>query len=344
MRKFLFLFLVFLLLSSTGCSNKEPEKESTEKVITNSEKVEESIPETSPPISTKEPLVKENKELPGAFIVSIDNHRNAYPHSGLNQADRVYEILAEGGITRYLAVFHSNQAEKIGPIRSARYYFAYIAKGHDLPFAHAGGSAEALDLIAKLKLKDFDEIYNSGAYFQRDKSRKPPHNLYTSTELMVTGANKKGYELLSLKPLPLGKDMPGGEPISLVDITYSTDPKYLYTVTYEWDGARFKRYINGIPHKVLTGEEIYTENVIVMAAKTREYMDGKILKSNIEIIGGDKAFFFTNGQVYRGSWKKSNAESEFEFYVDGKPMKFFGQHAWINVVPSLDAVTFKKID
>lgn len=337
MRKLLiFLLVVIFSIGIVGCSNK-----SQGELVPQEDPQVDSEKEDTPPVVEIEPLVKKDKELPGGLIVSVDNHRKAYPQSGLDKADRVYEILAEGGITRYLAVFHSQEAKKIGPIRSARYYFAHIVKGHDFPFAHAGGNTDAIVLIPKLKIKDMDEIYNSSAYFWREKSRKMPHNLYSSTELLLKGAEKKKFELLPLKPLAQGS-VSGGEEADLIDITYSTDPRYLYTVTYEWDGRRYKRYINGVPHKTLEDTEIFTENVIVMEAKTREVVKDE-LESEIELIGRGKAYFFTGGKFWEGEWKKEKSASEFEFNYRGEPMKFSGEHAWINVVPSLKNVEMTKI-
>ncbi|NLT95453.1 MAG: DUF3048 domain-containing protein [Clostridia bacterium] len=335
MRKILFLLIIFLVaFNITGCGDKtEPSKTVQEPPETNQEP---QVVEIKTPLVEIEPLVKKEKDLPGGFIVSIDNHRNAYPQSGLEKADRVYEILAEGGITRYLAVFHSQAPEKIGPIRSARYYFAYIVKGHDFPFAHAGGNNDAIALIPKLKIKDLDEIYNAGAFFYRDKSRKMPHNLYTNSDLLIKGAEKKKYALEPLKPLPQG-DVAGGEEADLIDITYSTDSRYIYVVTYEWDGQRYKRYINGIPHETSEGTVIYTENVIVLEAKTRDVVKEE-LQSEIEVLGSGKAYFFTGGKFYQGTWKKEKAADEFEYLYEGQPMKFKGEHAWVNIVPSLKDV------
>jgi len=342
MRKIILIILTFLLIISIfGCGNKnEPNKVDAEPELSSHTEIVEAEPEILP-IIAKEPLIKKEKELPGAFIVSVDNHRNAYPQSGLDKADRVYEILAEGGITRYLAVFHSQKADKIGPIRSARYYFAYIVKGHDFPFAHAGGNTNALNLIPQLKIKDLDEIYNSGPYFLRDKSRKMPHNLYSSTDLLLKGAEKKKFSLLPLEPLEQGK-LEGGDAVDLIDITYSTDPRYLYTVTYEWGSGRYKRYINGVPHKTQEGLEIFTENIVVLETKTREVVTNE-LESEIELIGGGKALFFTGGNAYEGTWKKEKAASEFTFIYQGKNMKFIGEHAWINIVPALKNVEVTKV-
>lgn len=89
------------------------------------------------------------------FMCIIENSRAARPQSGLSEADIVYETMAEAGIPRFLAVFYENSPEVIGPVRSVRPYFLDISKEHDLPFAHCGGSAEALATISS------DESLNS---------------------------------------------------------------------------------------------------------------------------------------------------------------------------------------
>lgn len=330
------LLILVLMVSLVGCSGaNEPSK-----AVGNNPNQEQEEPIEEKEEKGPEPMVKEEKALAGAFMVSIDNNGPARPQSGLDKADRVYEIIAEGGITRFLAIFHSQEAEKIGPVRSARYYFTYIVKGHNLPFAHAGGSTQALNLIRELKLKDLDEIYNAGGYFFRTKDRKMPYNLYTSTELLTKGSEAKNYKLLPLKPLEQGI-VSGGEDTNEIDIIYNKIEKYLYKVSYQWDGQRYQRYINGSPHKTLEGNEIYTENVIVLAAKTRDVVTDQ-LRSEVDLIGKGEALFFTDGKVYKGSWEKPQAQSEFNFLYEGNPMNFKGEHAWINVIGNIGNVEYKN--
>lgn len=327
------IFLIFvLMIALVGCSSgNEPAKGEDSNSIEDQEEPLEIEVEQDPG-----PMVKKEKDLPSAFMVSIDNNGPARPQSGLDKADRVYEIIAEGGITRFLAIYHSQEADKIGPVRSARYYFTYIVKGHDLPFAHAGGSTQALNLIRELKLKDLDEIYNAGNSFYRTKDRKMPYNLYTSTELLTKGSEAKKHKFLPLKPLEQGA-VSGGEEINQIDITYNKVEKYLYRVSYQWDGQRYQRFINDSPHKTLEGNELYTENVIVLAAKTRNVVTDQ-LRSEVDLIGKGEALFFTDGKVFKGSWEKPRAESEFKFLYEGNSMKFNGEHAWINVVGNLNIV------
>src|SRR5581483_1401572 len=115
------------------------------------------------------------------FAVVVENHPDARPQSGLSQADVVYEALAEGGITRFLAIFQSQDVKSIGPVRSARTYFNDWAQEWGAVYAHVGGNSDALALIKAgiPGVSDADQFFND-PYFTRISSRRPPHNTYTS--------------------------------------------------------------------------------------------------------------------------------------------------------------------
>jgi hypothetical protein len=127
------------------------------------------------------------------IMVMVENSPAARPQSGLDQADIVYEILAEGDITRFAAVYQSRSPEKIGPVRSIRPYYVEIGDGLDAYIVHAGWSQEAMNLIASRGLDHFDEVYGDGKYYWRDSGRKMPHNLYTSIERIRKGIADKGF-------------------------------------------------------------------------------------------------------------------------------------------------------
>lgn len=126
------------------------------------------------------------------YMAIIENSQAARPQSGLYAADMVFETLAEGGIPRFIALYQSEDSQKIGPIRSARPYFIDITREYNLPFAHCGGSEEALQAINRDKLMGMNEFYN-GSFFWRDKERIAPHNLYTSSEKLRALVKSKNY-------------------------------------------------------------------------------------------------------------------------------------------------------
>ncbi|MBS3949713.1 MAG: DUF3048 domain-containing protein, partial [Peptococcaceae bacterium] len=293
------------------------------------------VPSDDPPIvlPKPEPVVQlPAPDLPGVFIASIDNKSEARPQSGLDRADMVIEMIAEAGITRYMAFFHSKAAPLVGPIRSARYYFASIVKAYNTPFAHVGGSTRALNLIAELRIPDLDEIHNASQAFWRDNSRKMPHNLYTSTERMLAEAQRKRLTISPLPRLPEG-EMPKGSANSNVSLTYSP----YYKVTWQWQDGKYLRSINGKLHTMKDGARLTTDNIVIISTPHRDVVTD-VLRTDIDIIGNGPAQFLRDGQQFTGTWKKASANDHFEFMVDGQLFKFKEGVTWIQVVPSMNAV------
>lgn len=129
------------------------------------------------------------------IAVMINNAPAARPQSGLSQADMVYEVLAEGGITRLVAVYQSYHGDvTIGPVRSIRPYLIGIGDSLHALLVHAGGSTDAYAILQGGGREHLDEITNASAPFWRDSSRKAPHNLYTNEAKLREAAAKKGYE------------------------------------------------------------------------------------------------------------------------------------------------------
>ncbi|WP_411343825.1 DUF3048 domain-containing protein [Paenibacillus sp. WLX1005] len=128
------------------------------------------------------------------IAVMINNAPAARPQSGLTQADMVYEVLAEGGITRLIAVYQSYHGDvTIGPVRSIRPYLIHIGDTLHALLVHAGGSTDAYSILQRDDTEHLDEITNASAPFWRDSSRKAPHNLYTNEVKLREAAQKKGY-------------------------------------------------------------------------------------------------------------------------------------------------------
>lgn len=295
----------------------------------------------APPKQMAAPIDEHAPELPGTFLVMIDNHEKANPQSGLATADIVYEVIAEGGITRYLAVFHSYKPELVGPVRSARTYFVEIAKAYNAPFVHAGGHETALRLIHQLQLHDIDAINNSGAFFWRAKQRSAPHNLYTDFDQLLQCALERQMPLTPLAPLSMG-ELPAdnrGQPANFLEIIYHKSKSYNYAVSYCWEDTSYKRYINQEIHQDASGQAITAANIIVLAAPSRSVVD-RVLISEVKLLGKGPALFFYNGHVLRGEWCKENAETGFQFLFAGQPITLPERPTWIQIVPNLKQVTY----
>lgn len=278
------------------------------------------------------PVDKEIKTRP--IMVMINNHAKARPQSGLNQTDVLYELLAEAEITRFVAIFQSQRPEIIGPVRSIRPYFMEIGQLYDALIVHAGGSNDGYAELKKQHVEHLDEITNAGAYFWRDKSRKAPHNLYTSTEKIEAGAAHKGYATSYTLPSYTYLDeqeQPGGEASSGFDVTFLIKS---YKVSYKYDGAtgKYLRSINGKPHVDLkSGEQLSAANVIIMGT------DHKVLDSagrrEVRLTGSGPAWVFRKGTLLKAEWERQTQGDAFRYKLNGEEIKLAPGNTHVLVVP-----------
>ena len=105
--------------------------------------------------------------------IMIENSPDARPHSGLKQAEVVYEAIAEGGITRFLTLFQQHKPQLIGPVRSLRMYYVDWLAPYQASVAHVGGSHASLQEVRNGKYRDIDQFFNGSSYW-RANDRRPP--------------------------------------------------------------------------------------------------------------------------------------------------------------------------
>ena len=293
------------------------------------------------------PTVPKTPELAGGVLVMVDNHPDARPQNGLDKADLVYEIIAEGGITRFMALYYMEEAAVVGPVRSSRYYYAQLARGMDLPYAHAGGNQDALTLIRQIGIKDLDEIYNAQKYFWRDQSRKMPHNLYTSTDHLMDGAEAKKFTPKAPELMPFGSTF-SGEPLAegKVEIDYAPGSRYGYVVSWVWEeglgesGGQYRRLINGKPHVMKDGAALVADTIFILEAKTREVMKEEI-ESEVTLIGGGTALCIVENQIIHGHWSKEAVDKPLKILDDkGNELSRKDGKLWIQVTPSMKNVKY----
>ncbi len=254
-------------------------------------------PPTPPPATTAPAPV-----TPEAVV--IGNNPDARPQAGLTRASVVWEILAEGWITRYLAIFAQTGATKIGPVRSTRIYFDELASDYGFPLAHAGGNVDALNAIIPLHIQNLDEIYGSGAYFWRGGSRVPPNNLYTSTRLLNAAVAADHFVHRAMVFPARGALPGGGVATGAVSLNYLTDPPvYTYVVGWKWQGGWWYRTINGVPLQTQAGTAVRAGTVIILVARQAPDPDPhtpgalKILWQD-----GGTAWVLRGGARMEGSW------------------------------------------
>ena len=171
----------------------------------------------------------------------IDNNINARPQSGLQEADSVFEILVEGGMTRFLAFFLDNTSKYLGPIRSARPTDPTVVRPYDGTLVVSGATDGLIPTIRELGVPVLEEV-TAPAMF-RIGSRKAPHNLYADTELVREVVDSRGYKFLQPGPQPLypfGFNQNNWDSgANKITIQYSE----FTTVIWKLDGNRYSRFI-----------------------------------------------------------------------------------------------------
>ncbi|QNO13786.1 DUF3048 domain-containing protein [Alkalicella caledoniensis] len=301
MLKRIFLVSIVLVLLVAGCSkNVDPEPD----------------PVDASPSDQREAFAP-NIEHSDLFTITIDNNPGARPQTGLNLAQRIYEVPVEGGITRFIAFYLHEEVDKIGPVRSAREDFLDLILPYDSAFAHCGGAKEAITRIARDINKDLDEINNTPFAFYRDNSRKAPHNLYTSTELLNKAYERRGFtEMTEFRFEQSIKGDFSSENATSFSIPYFRSNSYNYKISYEYSSSlrKYIRYTNDSYHELTDDQSLMANGVIVIKVDFQTLSNGGM---DLKTIGENTAYVFYGGNYIETKWRKNSASEHFTFLIDG---------------------------
>lgn len=286
--------LAFKILNSSNLLQKQQELSSQNDINDDGTIVVE--------LDEEEKLINVFKGNDRPFAVMIDNHKGAQPQGGLNDAYLVYEIIAEGGESRLMALFKGANVEKIGPVRSARHYFLDYALENNAIYVHYGWSPQAQSDISKLKVNNINGLVESSKLFWRTKDKAAPHNVATNTQSLLSLAEKKGYNTKSNADSVLNYTnkeviLQDGQVANKVVIPYSPSNKTEYT--YNEETKMYARSSKGIKQKDWsTGEAVTTKNIIITFAKNYALKDGENKdRQDVQNIGTLKGYYITNGQA-----------------------------------------------
>ncbi len=302
------------------------------------------------------PIGENNKPI---YAVQIENSPEARPQSGLREADIIMEAIAEGGITRFNAIYHDNVPANIGPIRSLRPYFIDWFMPYNAPIVHAGGSPEALNDVRTMGVQDMDHGVNGGS-FRRVTNRYAPHNLYSTGQQMLDLFNAKGYSNGTFTSLPRKEPVTEDEPAEtesgdVEDTTEATtEPELpaasvvnlrissaLYNVTFRYDKNtnRYLRSQGGAAHlDAESGEQLAPDVVIV------PIVNKSIHANRIHTIygttGSGKVYVFQDGKVIEGTWSKPSRTAQWQLKDnEGNVIALNPGQTWFSIVESADRVT-----
>lgn len=268
--------------------------------------------------------------------IMIENSTDARPQSGLTQAGVVFEAIAEGGITRFVALFQDTEPDYIGPVRSARPYYIQWMLGFDAAYAHAGGSAEALSLINQWHVKD---LQHHNSYFWRVNNRAAPHNLYTSIAKLREYEASKGFGKAVFTPLPRkDKATPAATPTArTINLNISSTN---FNVHYDYDPASnsYKRSEGGAAHTdEKSGVQISPQ--VVVALIMPQGKNG--VYYTYQTIGSGQVLVFQDGVVTTGTWKKDSNNANFTFTdSSGAELKLNPGQTWFTALGEASRVTY----
>ena len=264
--------------------------------------------------------------------VMIENSPDARPQSGLKDAGIVFEANAEGGITRFIALYQEAKPTLVGPVRSLRPYYLDWAAAYQASIAHVGGSKEALDEVRSGNYRDIDQFFNAGTYW-RATDRYAPHNVYTSFERLDALNQAKGYTTSEFTGFERQDGKAATEPTATnININLSSA---LFNTSYTYDAASntYHRLLAGSPHNDREKGQI-TPNVVVALRITQS---GGYYQ-NIQTSGSGEAVIFQNGTATKATWSKADRLSPLKFTgEDGAAVKLNRGQTWITAAPTSGA-------
>lgn len=334
MKKMLMLLLVLFLipLLLVACSNK------TEQTEPEPEVEEDPVEEPEPELPNVYPLTGERTEeaVDNRIVaVMVNNHPSARPQTGLSQADVVFEILAEGDITRLMAFFQSQQPEVVGPVRSARPYYFNTADDYGALYVYHGAANFIEDMLA-----DGAADYLNGAYydddgnlFKRESFRVAPHNSYLQFGAVYDIAADKGYETsMNYESLTFLEEEEtadiGGTEVSEVSFNYESTPvRYVY----DSESEAYLRY-NGDEQTIEldTDEAVELDNVFII--ETDHDVVDNAGRREIDLESGGNGYLLQKGKLQKIQWE--NRDGRIIPVRDGEEVGLVSGQTWINVIPT----------
>lgn len=299
--------------------------------------VVEPVPEPEPityysPLTGK--VVKDEAATKQAVTgIMIENSPDARPQSGLKESGVVFEAIAEGGITRFLALYQQEKPALIGPVRSVRMYYVDWVAAFDASIAHIGGSSRALSEVRNGKYRDIDQFFNPQAYW-RATDRYAPHNVYTNFKNLDALNKSKGYNTSKFDGFVREDSEAAKEKTATkINVTISS-ALYNSSYTYNSKTNTYDRSQGGAAHKDREKGQISPRVVIVMKIPTKlVFEDG--WREQMTTIGSGTAYIFQDGIVKQGKWKKTSRTAQITFTdKEGKTIPLARGQTWLTAVPS----------
>ena len=266
-----------------------------------------------------------------AIAVKIDGFGGVPAVYGVDRADLVVEELVEGGLTRMVAVFQSQEAARVGPVRSVRTSDFQILAGLSRPvLVFSGGNPGTVAAAQLAPVLAFPPLHDDGVFW-RDRALKPPHNLFTSTAGVASSVEPGNAPVPQFDRRPRGL-AESGWPAAGVSVEFSAST----SVGFVWSEAehRWTRSLDGKPQLDGSGRALVADNVVVLGTTYgRSPFDSH--SPEAEPIGTGPAWVFADGRVQVGWWSRPTPGDRWQLRsLDGSPMYVSPGRTWVELAPA----------
>lgn len=274
-----------------------------------------------------------------SIAVKIDNHELARPQWELNRTDIVFEELVEGGLTRYVAVWHSDIPVEVGPVRSIRPMDPDIMTSFGGIAVYSGGQQQFVDMIQASGLQNYAFDYDTTGLFYRSKENVAPHNVIFRSEEAVSrhtdlAAPQAHFTFGSAAAFAAL----GGDPVNKLLVRFSN----ARFPTWDWDaasGSWLRSQEGTVPDTQRGGDRITAKNVVIMRVNIDESY-GAVPKT--VMVGSGEAFVASAGSVVKAVWSKESASAPIVVTDEnGKVIPLTVGNTWIELVPASGSVSFE---
>jgi hypothetical protein len=343
--------LVVLTLSVAACGGDEAVETTTttegttttEATTTTTEATTTTVDDRPRSVLNGMPVDDEESLNRRVIAVKVDNHPNARPQSGIQDADAIFEIRVEGSLTRFMTVFHESDTEYLGPTRSGRPTDAKLIRPLEATLFISGAQGWVQQGIRGVGIDFYVEPHP--AMF-RIPERYAPHNLYSNTVLLREFADERevpddppptelwAYGFSEDEALPTG-----AQDIENVTVGFASS----FVVDWSWSGTEWERTLNGDESNYQVDFETEPERI---TADTLVMIEGYFFTDgpgagqsgsavpSTDTVGEGRAWIAYDGQIIEGTWSRGAAEDSFELHtLDGEELLVPAGRPWISVVP-----------
>ena len=269
------------------------------------------------------------KALGPVLAVKIDNLAPARPQTGLADADIVYVLPVEGGLSRFLAVFSSDDPQVIGPVRSAREDDLELLRQFGRPaFAYSGAQPQLLPVVERARTVDLyaGRAPVASSYF-RDLRRVAPHNLYAHTSRLLARAPSasRAHDIgFRFGPAPAG-----GRPTASFPVSY---PAASFTFRWSALAGRWLVWMDGTSARAAEGGPLSAATVVIQYTKVRSsrFPEAGARPPYAESTGAGAGVVLRGGQAYPVRWSRPDTDGGTTFTtMSGQAMTFARGPVWV---------------